>query len=143
MHVTVVLEDHAVVMHRSSPVALAVGVKLFAPKFNPEIVTDVPPDVPPFIEKCWLTVGASNVNRLLARVPTTAPTVTTESCTVGDVGVLGRHAVVVADVHAVVAHAPPMMAWPVGVKEYQPKFSPLIVTDTPPDVAPFDMPTIS
>ena len=55
---------------------------------------------------------------------------------------LSKHAVVVADVHVVVPHAPSMMAYAVAVKEYEPKFSPLIVTDAPPEVPPFDMPTI-
>ena len=42
---------------------------------------------------------------------------------------------VVADVHVVVPHAASMMAYAVAVKEYEPKLSPLIVTDAPPDVA--------
>jgi hypothetical protein len=57
--------------------------------------------------------------------------------------VLSKHAVVVDDVHVVVPHAPSMMAYAVAVKEYEPKFSPLIVTDAPPDVPAFAMPTTS
>ena len=44
---------------------------------------------------------------------------------------------VVADVHVVVPHTPSMTAYADAVKEYEPKFSPQIVTDPPPDVPPF------
>ena len=54
---------------------------------------------------------------------------------------LSKHAAVVADVHDVVLHASSIMAYAVAVKEYEPKLSPLIATDAPPDVPAFATPT--
>ena len=136
-HATVVAEDQEVVEHRSIPLAAVVAVKLYEPKFSPVIVTDEPPDVAAFLPPTALTAGPSNVNRLSALVPTAALTVTFEYCTLRVEGVPSKHAAVVADVHAVVPHTPSMMANAVTVKEYEPKFSPLIVTDAPPDVTAF------
>ena len=77
-HLTVVAEDQEAVEHRSMPLAAAVAVKLYGPKFSPVIVTDEPPDVAPFLPPRALTTGPSNVNRLAALVPTMAPIVTFE-----------------------------------------------------------------
>ena len=77
-HATVVAEDQEVVEHRSMPLAAVVAVRLYDPKFSPVIVTDEPPDVAPFVPPIALTAGPSNVSRLAALVPTTAPTVTFE-----------------------------------------------------------------
>lgn len=73
-----VADDQEAVEQRSMPFAAVVAVKLYEPKFSPVIVTDEPPDVAPFKPFTALTTGPSNVNRLAALVPTTAPTVTVE-----------------------------------------------------------------
>ena len=73
---------------------------------------------------------------LRARVPTTADTVTTPYDVLSVVGVPSTHANVVPDVHDVVRHGSRPMAEPVGVKPYEPKFSPLIVTAVDPLDAP-------
>ena len=65
-HATVVAEDQEVVEHRSMPLAAAVAVKLYGPKFSPVIVTDEPPDVAPFLPPTAPTTGLSNVNCLVA-----------------------------------------------------------------------------
>ena len=53
------------------------------------------------------------------------------------VGATSRHATVVAEDQEAVEHRSIPFAAVVAVKLYEPKFSPVIVTDEPPDVAPF------
>jgi hypothetical protein len=73
-----------------------------------------------------------------ARVPTTALTVTfAYAGLIIAVGATSRHATVVADDQEAVEHRSMPFAAVVAVKLYEPKFSPVIVTDEPPDVAPF------
>ena len=68
----------------------------------------------------------------LARVPTTALTVTVPNCSLSVLGVPIRHDTVVPDVHDVVWHcSPPDSTAVLGVNAYDPKFSPEIVTDVP------------
>ena len=90
----------------------------------------------PFGFTTKLTAGASKLNPR-ARVPTTADTVTTPYDVLSVVGVPSTHANVVPDVHDVVLHASdPATSAAVGVKPYEPKFSPLIVTAVDPLDAP-------
>jgi hypothetical protein len=77
-HWTVVPEVHAAVAHTLSPETVPVGVKLYEPKLSPLIVTVPDPDPAVFFGAGPLYTGASNVNGFVARVPTTAPTVTLE-----------------------------------------------------------------
>jgi hypothetical protein len=114
---------------------VAVGVKLYAPKFSPLIVTVPDPERIVFFGAGALNTGASKVNTLVAFVPTTAPTDTFEYDVLSDVGVLSRHCAVVAEDHDVVPQSTSLTACPVGVKPYTPKLSPEIVTVAPPDVA--------
>ena len=67
-------------------------------------------------------------------VPTTAPTLTVATCTPVATA-LDIHPTVVADVHAVVAHAAPDSD-PVALRSYDAKRSPVTVTDEAPVDAP-------
>jgi hypothetical protein len=58
----VVADDQLTVLHRSTPFTDALAVKLYAPKFSPEIVTVDPPDVAPFSTWYALATGASKLN---------------------------------------------------------------------------------
>jgi hypothetical protein len=116
---------------------VAVGVKLYAPKFRPLIVTVPDPERSVFFGAAALNTGASNVNAFVAFVPTTAPTVTFEYEVVSVVAALSVHATVVADDHDVVPQSASKATFAVAVKPYEPKFSPVIVTIAPPDAAPF------
>jgi hypothetical protein len=133
---TVVPDVHAVVPQSAVPTASAVGVKLYAPKLSPEIVTDPPAVLGALIGIPPLTAGASNVKLFDALVPTTALTVTFVNEAVSVVGALSMHAVLVSDVHEVVAQTSSTTATAVGVKPYEPKLIPLIVTAESPDTAP-------
>ena len=72
---TIVPDVHAVVAQGAVPTAIAVGVKLYAPKLSPKIVTDPLAELGALIGTPALTDGASNVKLFDALVPTTALTV--------------------------------------------------------------------
>jgi hypothetical protein len=133
---TVVPDVHAVVPQSAVPTASAVGVKLYAPKLSPEIVTDLPAVLGALIGIPPLTAGASNVKLFDALVPTTALTVTFVNEAVSVVGALTLQATVVVEDHELVAQTSSTTATAVGVKPYEPKLRPLIVTELPPDVPP-------
>jgi hypothetical protein len=137
---TVVPDVHAVVAQSAVPTASAVGVKLYAPKLSPEIVTDPPPELGALSGIPPLTAGASNVKLFDALVPTTALTVTFVNEAVSVIGALTMHSVLVFDVHEVVPQTASTTAMAVGVKPYEPKLKPRIVADEPPDVATFNEP---
>ena len=73
-----------------------------------------------------------------ALVPTTALTVTLGNETVSVDGTLGVHVMLVAEDHEVVPQILSTTAVAVGVKPYEPKLIPVIVTIQPPDTAPFN-----
>jgi hypothetical protein len=133
---TVVPDVHAVVAQSAVPTASAVGVKLYAPKLSPEIVTDPPAELGALYGIPPLTAGASNVKLFDALVPTTALTVTFVNEAVSVVGALTLQATVVVEDHEVVAQTASTTATAVGVKPYEPKLIPLIVTAESPDTAP-------
>ena len=58
-HSTVVPDVQDAVPHMSTPVAKSDGVKLYAPKFSPEIVTVEPPDLAAFSGVYALATGAA------------------------------------------------------------------------------------
>ena len=118
--------------------ASAVGVKLYAPKLSPEIVTDPPAELGALIGIPPLTAGASNVKLFDALVPTTALTVTFVNEAVSVVGALNMQATVVVEDHELVAQTSSTTATAVGVKPYEPKLIPLIVTAESPDTAPLN-----
>ena len=129
MHLAVVLDVHAVVAHEESTRICPVGVKLWAPKFNPWMATMAPPDAGVFHGTDELATGASKVHDK-ARVPAIAPTVTTPCPTLSDLGTTILHATVVADVQDVVLQASDAStAAAVGVNAYEPKLRPEMVTD--------------
>ena len=76
MHCTVVADDHDDVLHSADPTNVAEGVKLYAPKLRPAIVTVPPPELAELDGAVPVSTGASNVKSWAARVPTIAPTVT-------------------------------------------------------------------
>ena len=58
-HSTVVPDVQDAVPHMSTPVAEVDAVKLYAPKFSPEIVTVEPPDLAAFSGVYALATGAA------------------------------------------------------------------------------------
>ena len=131
---TVVPDVHAVVAQNAMPTASAVGVKLYAPKLRPKIVTDPLTELGALMGIPPLTAGASNVKLFDALVPTTALTVTFVNEAVSVVGALTMHRVLVAEVQEVVQQTASTTALAVGVMPYEPKPRPLTVTELPPDV---------
>jgi hypothetical protein len=76
MHARVVADDHEVVAH-CGPAYASVLVALFAPKFSPEMVTDIPvlvAELGPGRPKVNETIGESKV-KYLVDVPTIVLTV--------------------------------------------------------------------
>ena len=61
-HATVVPDVHDAVPHRMSPECVAVGVKLYAPKFSPLIVTVPDPERIVFFGAGALNTGAAPVH---------------------------------------------------------------------------------
>ena len=136
MQATVVPDVHAVVAQSAVPRTSAVGVKLYAPKLSPEIVTDPPAELGALIGIPPLTAGASNVKLFDALVPTTALTVTFVNEAVSVVAALVVHVMLVPEDHEVVPQSASNTTTAVGVKPYEPKLIPLIVTAVSPDTAP-------
>ena len=133
---TVVPDVQAVVPHSAVPTASAVGVRLYAPKFSPEIVTVPPAELGALIGTPADMVGASNVKLFDALVPTTALTVTFVNEAVSVVAALVVHVMLVSEDHEVVPQSASNTTAAVGVKPYEPKLIPLIVTAVSPDTAP-------
>ena len=73
-----------------------------------------------------------------ALVPTTALTVTLDNEAVSVDGTLTVQVMLVPEDHEVVPQISSTTAFAVGVKPYEPKLIPAIVTTEPPDTAPFD-----
>jgi hypothetical protein len=125
-----------------------VAVELAVPKLSPLIVT-LPPPLGAAFAEVILTTGAaettgwhepsesghrrgapSKLNRP-ASVPATALTLTAVRPTAEPPYACGAHATVVADVHALLPHAPVAVSEAVAVELAVPKLSPLIVTLPP------------
>ena len=118
------------------------GVVAVTAKLLPKRVTLLDPEPTTLSGLLKLTTGASNVKRdCPAYVPTTVLTVTfARAGLMIAVVAVSRHATVVAEDQEAVEHRSMLLAVAVAVKLYDPKFSPVIVTDEPPDVALFKPP---